>query len=138
MKTVLERATRAQIRSMTEGGGRDAVRTEPAQNRPILQTALRSNTTPFGEHGAQHEHIQFRLMVSHQHRGPCLSQGVGLIVHGKPDSREEQHAPFEGSGGGVLAETATAPKTEEGRGDGAIGCAEKEGAEGGDGSSIEA
>ena len=86
---------------------------------------------------SQKAHIQFTLMIPHEHRRPCLPQPILLVFNLKPHAGGEVHAPLEGARGGPLAEAAVAGEVEAGGGEGAVGGAEEEGEEGGEAAAVE-
>lgn len=74
-------------------------------------------------------------MVSDKH---CRTSGVQPspfflrtgILNLEPDAGKEEHGPFEGSCGVVLAKAAGVEEGQQGRGQGTVGCAEDKGEEG--------
>lgn len=116
--------------------------TEPAQNRHVHQTLLRRHTGILREQVAKEQHIQLRLVVSKQHRRPQLlplfaMQAAFRILYLKPHAGEQQHGPFEGACRSPLAEPSIAHNVQTCGREGAVGCADEKGGEGGRAAGVE-
>lgn len=105
--------------------------TEPAQERPILQTLLGRHAAVRREDMSQHEHIQLSLVVAHKDSRACCVQPVLFIVYLHPDAREQQHRVLERLRRRPLSQAAIAHHVETCRRDRAVYCAYDESDEGG-------
>ena len=116
--------------------GFHGVLTEPAQNRHVNQALLRRNTAVPRENVSHGRDVQLRLVVAQQHRGPQLLPRLALqqavrVLDLEPHAREQQHGVLERARGGPLSEAAIAHDVQQRGDDGAVGCADDEGGEGG-------
>ena len=116
--------------------------TEPAQNGHVHQTLLRGDAAVPREQMSEEQHVQLRLMIAQQDRRPqflpCLALQQALrVLDLKPYAGKQQHGPLEGARGRPLSQPTVADDVQACGGDGAVGCAEEKGGEGGGAAGVE-
>lgn len=97
---------------------------EPAQDGHMAQGLLGRDAAVGREDGAQHQHVQLRLVVRDEDGGPrgeVFVAGDDLELH----AGGAAHDPLEAARGGPLRDAAVADQTEDDRGDYPVGSAEK-------------
>lgn len=105
-------------------------RHEPAQEGNIPQGLLRGHAAIWRENGAEHEHVQFGLVVADEDGGTGGEMFLTLDdIEGHAGG--EAHHPLEAAGGGPLRDTAVAGESEDDRGKHAVDRAQEQGAIGG-------
>ena len=87
-------------------------RTEPSQYWHIFQTLLRRHGAVRWEDMTQEQHIQLRLVVTHEHRRPGPSNVVFLVIDLEPHAGEQQHHPLEGFRGRPLSQPTVSRNVE--------------------------
>jgi hypothetical protein len=91
---------------------------------------------------SQHQHIKLRLVVPEQDSRsqvlPLFTLEHALwVLDLEPDAGVQQHSPLEGARGSPLSEAAVADDVQKSGRDGAVGCADDEGGEGGGATGVE-
>ena len=99
-------------------------RHKPAQEGHIPQRLLRRHTAVGRENRAQHEHIQFGLVVANED-GRAGGEELFALDNVEGDAGGEAHHPFEAASGGPLGDTAVAGEPEDDGGNYAVGSAQE-------------
>lgn len=104
----------------------------------MLEVRLRGDAAVLGEHGAEHEDVELRLVVSDEDGGAGGAEDVAGVVNLEDDARGQVHEVLEGTGGDPLRDLLVAGEGEGGRGGGAEEGAGDEGDVGGEDAGDEA
>lgn len=103
---------------------------EPAQNRYPLQTLLSRDAAPAREDAADHQDVEFRLMIRHKHRRPHLQRLLAPSpspLHPAPlrnlkrNLRRRPHKPLEHAAHRPLAQPPIARSAQRNRRHHAVG-----------------
>lgn len=86
---------------------------EPAQKGDLLEVRLGRDAAPLGEQGAEHEHVELRLVISDEDSRTGGAEDVFGVVNVKDNARRQGHCVVEGAGGGPLRDALLADEGED-------------------------
>lgn len=86
---------------------------EPAEEGHMLKLCLCCDGAVFGEHGAEHQDVEFGLVVSNEDCGARGAEDIVLVLDDKVDAGGEAHDDVERASGGPLGNLALATEGED-------------------------